>query len=206
MRPIPEEAPPGGAEGLHLIRQMISAAKDEHRERGDGWLLWGWLLFGASGASIALYLGGGRAYIGWVWTGMLIAGLAIGLSLYLWKGRSRVPEVQTYSGRLLDRLGTGFFVSLLVMVAASWITGQSSGFGYYYVLYAFWMFIYGSALSFRPLLYGAVVNWAAALLIFYMDSFLYTMIISAVAVGAGYLVPGYLLRAQYHQSARRGSV
>lgn len=35
-------------ESLALIEQMIGAARNEHRENGMGWLIWGWLLFIAS--------------------------------------------------------------------------------------------------------------------------------------------------------------
>jgi hypothetical protein len=31
-------------ESLQLIQQMIRVAKEDHRENGDGWLIWGWLL------------------------------------------------------------------------------------------------------------------------------------------------------------------
>lgn len=189
-------------QGLHLIEQMIATAKNEHRERGDGWLLWGWLLFGASIASVVLMRLALARYIGNVWTGMLALGLLVGLFTFLLRRRRREP-VRTYAGELLSRISTGFFASLLSMVAAAYLSGQGTAFGYYYILYAFWMFIYGSVLRFRPLLVGAVVNWAAALLIFWVNDFYYTMIISAVAVLIGYLIPGYLLRRQYHQSVNR---
>jgi hypothetical protein len=35
-------------ESLEFIEQMIDAARKEHREKGEGWLIWGWLLFIAS--------------------------------------------------------------------------------------------------------------------------------------------------------------
>ncbi len=53
-----------------------------------------------------------------------------------------------------------------------------------------------SAIRFKPLIVGAWVNWAAAIGIFIVDSFRYDMMISAVAVLVGYLIPGYMLRAE----------
>ena len=35
-------------ESLALIEQMMGAARNELRENGMGWLIWGWLLFIAS--------------------------------------------------------------------------------------------------------------------------------------------------------------
>ena len=33
---------------LQLIQQMINIAKQEQRDDGKGWIMWGWLLFAAS--------------------------------------------------------------------------------------------------------------------------------------------------------------
>ncbi len=186
-------------ESMGIIEEMISRARDEHRENGDGWLLWGWLLFVASVSSVVVIQLNQRNYMSWIWTIMLVAGLLLHFGIAYF--RPRKEKVTTYISALLRRLGTGFFISLLSMVAASSITGSNNGFGYYYILYAFWMFIHGSAIRFRPLIVGAVVNWIAALSIFVVNDFFYTMIISAFAVLIGYLIPGYLLRQQYNKTA-----
>jgi Flp pilus assembly protein TadB len=192
------EPPLSHLQSLGIIEQMIATAKDDHRENGDGWLLWGWLLFGASVSSVILMELNRYSYISWLWTGMLIIGLAIGIGLAVLRPKPKV--VTTFVSELLQKLGIGFFVSLLTMVAAGFITGQSSAFGYYYILYAFWMFIQGSALRFKPLIIGAIVNWAAAIAIFLLSDFYFTMLISAVAILVGYLIPGYMLRRQYNKS------
>jgi len=35
-------------ESLQIIQQMIQAAKQEQKDDGKGWIIWGWLLFLAS--------------------------------------------------------------------------------------------------------------------------------------------------------------
>ena len=70
-----EEKKLSGEESLLLIQQMIRVARDEHQEKGDGWLIWGWLLFSATVASIVLSFLKLGSYIGWVWLGMLVIGL-----------------------------------------------------------------------------------------------------------------------------------
>lgn len=186
-------------QSLGIIEQMIAAAKNEHREKGDGWLIWGWLLFIASTSSIVCLIIDKRQFVGWIWTGMLVLGFAIGFILSA--TRKRKKEVTTYVQELLKKLGVGFFISLFAMIAASYITKSYYAFGYYYILYAFWMYIHGSAIRFRPLIIGAVVNWLAAIAIFYTrDNLLYMMIISSVAILCGYLIPGYMLRNQFYKS------
>jgi Flp pilus assembly protein TadB len=189
-------------ESLGIISQMIRTARDEHRETGEGWLIWGWLLFIASVLSIVFaQLQMGR-YIGFTWSAMLAVGLAVYVFGHLRK--QRVKKVKTYLEELLDKLGTAFFISLFLIIAAAAISGrQNFGFGYYYILYAFWMYIHGSAIRFKPLLVGAFVNWAAALAIFLITDFRYDMAVSAVAVLVGYLIPGYMLKAEYNRNYSR---
>jgi Flp pilus assembly protein TadB len=189
-------------ESLDIIQQMIQVAKEDHRETGEGWLIWGWLLFVTSLGSVLFSYTGLERYIGLLWWGMLIAGFLVGVLTYLWERKKNI-NVRTYVQELLDRSAAGFFISLLIMIAASMMSRVNFAFGYYYILYAFWMFIHGSAIRFRPLIIGAVVNWAAAIAIFIIEDFKYDMMVSAVAVLAGYLIPGYMLRSKYRKKMER---
>jgi Flp pilus assembly protein TadB len=186
-------------QSLNLIEQMIASARNDHRERGDGWLIWGWLLFIASVLSIVCMLLEYYDPIEWIWGVLVFIGFSIA---FLISARRKRNEVLTYVQSLLRKFKIGFFISLFTLIAASYITKSYYAFGYYYILYAFWMFIHGSAIRFTPLIVGACINWAAAILIFFTkDDFLSIMIISAVAILAGYLVPGYMLRSQYNRSS-----
>lgn len=193
-------------ESLRLIEQMISAAKNDHRENGQGWLWWGWMLFGASVLSALMVQLNLPQYVGYIWTGMTV----IVIVFFILESRTpKTQVVKTYIEELLDKFSTGFMISLLAIIAANSIVanynddrGQSIAFafGYFYILYAFWMYIYGSAIRFKPLKIGAIVNWIAAIAIFIIKDFKYAMIISAFAVAVGFLIPGYMLRNQYKKS------
>ena len=187
-------------ESLQLIQQMIQVAKADYRENGDGWLIWGWLLFIASVSSGVLSYLQIKGYIGWIWTGMLIVGMLLYIFFHVLKKKDE--KVKTYVQELLDRIGTGFFISLFAIVAAGFIINSSYGFGYYYILYAFWMYIHGSAIRFRPLIIGAFVNWIAAIAIFLLTDIAQIMAVSAFAVLVGYLIPGYMLRAEYRKKMK----
>ncbi|WP_276479987.1 hypothetical protein [Paraflavitalea pollutisoli] len=193
-----EENKLSGEDSLQLIQQMIQSSRDEHQENGDGWLLWGWLLFSASVISCIMgYMGYGR-YVGEVWLGMLVVGLIA--YAFNWRSKkARTNRVQTYMQGLLNKIQSAFFISLLAILAGSYLGNHSFSFGYFYILYAFWMFIHGSAIRFKPLIVGAWVNWAAALGIFLATDFRHDMMISALAVLIGYLIPGYMLRSEFRK-------
>jgi hypothetical protein len=193
-----EEKQLSGAESMRIIQQMIGAARDDHHEKGDGWLFWGWLLFIASVSSVVLsYLDLGR-YVGYVWTAILIIGPVVYL---VYSSRKRKDTaVRTYVQDLLHKIQVAFYISLIVIIISGYFKISSSfAFGYYYMLYAFWMYIHGSALRFKPLIAGAYINWAAAILIFAIEPFQYDMMVSAIAVLFGYLVPGYMLKSAHRK-------
>ena len=197
-------------ESLRLIEQMISAAKNDHRENGEGWLWWGWMLFGASLLSALLVQINQGRYVGWVWSGMTL----VVIVAFVWESRTnKIRAVKTYIEELLEKFSTGFMISLLTIIAANTIVtnyndndnrGESIAFafGYFYILYAFWMYIHGSAIRFKTLKVGAFVNWADAIAIFIIKDFKYAMLISAFAVAVGFLIPGYMLRNQYKKSLK----
>lgn len=184
-------------ESFNLIAKMISRAKNEYSDNGRGWLVWGWLLFAASSASAILKHIELTKYISWLWN---VMGILVLLYFIYEITRKKTVKVKTYVEEMLDKFSAGFFISLITIIIASGIAGNGFAFGYYFILYAFWMYIYGSAIHFKPLIIGAYVNWAAAILIFIVDDFKYGMIIAAIAVLVGYLIPGYMLRNQYQKS------
>ena len=188
------------SESLQLIQRMIQVAREDHRENGDGWLIWGWLLFLASVASAVLAYIELSRYIAWVWSGILIVGGIIYILFHVL--RRKDLKVKTYVQEMLDRFGSGFFISLFAIIAAGFINKGSYGFGYYYILYAFWMYIHGNAIRFRPLIIGAYVNWLAAIVIFLLKDTAQVMIVSSVAVLIGYLIPGYMLQAEYRKKLK----
>jgi len=184
-------------ESFNIIAKMITQAKNEYRDKGEGWLLWGWLLFISSlSSAVMVHLNYGK-YVPFIWNGMAL----VVLIYFIYEVASKkTKKVKTYVEEMLNKFGTGFFLSLFTVIIATSIKGDSFSFGYFFILYAFWMFIHGSAIRFKPLIIGALVNWAAAVAIFIVADFKYAMIISAIAIAIGYLIPGYMLRNQYKKS------
>ena len=193
------------AEKLDLIHQMIKSARDEHSENGLGWIVWGIILFVASlGTYFMLEYQMAGSF--WLWNIVFPIGLVLIFISVIRRKKRQGKRSLTYPQELLERMGIGFFASLLAMIAginlyfmASNGTTDIEFWGFFYILYAFWMYIHGSALKFRPLIIGAVLNWIAGVAMFGIAEMKYEMLIGAIAILLGYLVPGYLLFMQSRQ-------
>src|SRR5215218_7251439 len=98
------------SQSLSVIEQMIAAAKNEHHEKGDGWLMWGWLLFIASMSSAICLIVGYNDYIQWIWAGMAVTGIVVGF-IFSFSRKKKKGLVVTYVQDLLTKLGAGFFIS-----------------------------------------------------------------------------------------------
>src|ERR1700709_2577962 len=121
---IPMENNFSEQDGLNIIRQMIQMARHDHRENGEGWLIWGWLLFSASVISVVFVQTGMAVYIHWVWEIMLVFGLIVYLFTHFFNRRRE--RVKTYLQELLDKLETGFFISLFMIIAGSALAGKQN--------------------------------------------------------------------------------
>jgi len=186
-------------ESLQLIEQMIGRAKQEEKTSGWGWIIWGWLLFTASMAHF-ISIQAGRNLGNYIWNILTISALVLILLSALLQKKGM--ETRTYTGELVDKFGTAFFLSLVVMVLGNFITGLTetgANFGYLLLLYAFWMYIHGAAFRFRLLTAGAILNWAGALVIFFWTKELgsYILLVHAVCVLLGYVIPGHMAKRQF---------
>jgi hypothetical protein len=178
---------------LEIIHQMINKAKSNISDNGSGWLVWGSLIFMASLATYFLAL--------FKYENLSMAWNIFGIvSIFLLAYdliKSKKKSVRTYLDDVLRWVDIGFIVCLFVIILSMNISVRpNNGFGYLLMLYAFLMIIQGGALRFRPLIIGAVVNWIGAIGIFVNPDFKYDMLISAIAVFVGYIIPGIMLRSK----------
>jgi hypothetical protein len=191
-------------ESLLLIEQMIGRAKREEKDSGWGWIIWGFLLFSASLTHYVLILFGINNG-GTVWNVFgVLAVILVTVSFskkYFSKGSA---SVKTYTGEQVDMIGNGFFISLGIMVIGNITTdvgNTGANFGYLLLLYACWLFIHGAAFRFKPMKYGAFINWAGALVIFlwYKDLGKHVPVIHAICVLLGYIIPGFMAQKNFER-------
>jgi hypothetical protein len=187
-------------ESLMLIQQMISTAKQEQKDDGKGWIIWGWLLFLAS---IFTFL---NIKFEWVSTFFfwnifgLITILLLGYETFVYLSGRKKERVKTYTNDLFNKLNIGFFISLmLIIVSINVGVPPQKGFGLLLGLYGFWILIYGAVLNFKPSIIGAYITWAFAFASLFVKEFQYTMLLHAAAVLFGYIIPGHIAYKEFNK-------
>lgn len=184
-------------ESMRIIHEMIGNARSRIVNDGLNWMFWGTMIFLASLTTFFLIQFNVQPiFIGWNIFGII----AILFFIYRWV-RPKKKVVKNYVDEVLRWAEIGFTISLFVIILSINISvSPNNGFGYFLMIYAFLMIIQGGAMQFRPLIFGAIVNWAGAVAIFYCNVFKYDMLITAVAVLIGYIIPGILLYRKHKKT------
>jgi len=189
-----------GEDSLAIIHQMIGQAKSNYTETGMSWLLWGVMLFLTSLSTyIFIDIKASDMFLAWN-----IFGIVSILLLVYHLAKPPKKPVRTYVDDLLKLVSVGFVISMGIIILAINLDAVSprAGFGFFLMIFAFLMLVRGGAIRSRSLFIGAIVNWAGAIAIMFVKEFKYAMLIMAVAVLIGYIIPGFLLMAENKKANR----
>lgn len=181
-------------EALLLIEQMINNAKKELKDNGFYFLLWGWLVFIAAISNYYLLMFTDFEVHSLPWMILMPLG---GIVTFVLSAREKkiAPKVKTYVDEILKQVITAFAVSLLTICLFMPIGGQFKAFySTIMVIYSIWLYISGGMLKFKPLIWGAFLNWILAAVGFIYASTQIHLILIAIAVLGGFIIPGYLLK------------
>lgn len=216
-------------ESLLIIQQMIQTAKQEQKDDGKGWIIWGWTLFAVSLLTYA------NIEFGWYDTSFFwnAFGIVIGIYFLYCLVRYlfiRKPQrVKTYTSDLFDKLNSGFFIFLILIILSMNLgVPPTKGFMLLIGLYGFWVLIYGSALNFKPSMIAAYIIWAIAFAGLFIDKFIgpatmnnlsdeavkiiglerfqWVMLFHALAVLCGYIIPGHIANKEFKKLHKKGNI
>ena len=121
----------------------------------------------------------------------------VGVPISIWYGRKNRMQrkVTTIIDEFYKYIWIGFGVSMFCVIFLS-VSYQHTPTPFILVLMAFAVFISGITLKFKPLIYGSIIFWISAILLFYVQSDALQLLIFAGSVILGYIVPGFYLRKQ----------
>jgi CHASE2 domain-containing sensor protein len=127
-------------QALQIIEEMISATKEEVKDNGFYYMLWGWLVFIAAFIDYLMIFSPWREYHAIVWAVMMPAGGVV--SFVAGRKEARQVKVKTYIHEAVNALTTAFVISLIIVCVIMPMTTDNwrSFFPTLMVIYAFAIF------------------------------------------------------------------
>ncbi len=182
-------------DNLQLIQRMINTAKENIEDDSFYFLLWGWFVFTACILHfILLKIAPDMQGIGWIIL-MPLGGI---ISMVFGIRQEKKQRVKSYIDDLMKYVLISFLVSLFTVLFFMKTLGLST-YPLVMLIYGIWLFISGGALKFRPLIIGGIVNCLLGITAFFF-AFEMQLLILALAVLLGYIIPGHLLKRKFEIS------
>jgi hypothetical protein len=193
-------------ESLQIIQQMIDTAKQEQKDDGKGWIIWGWMLFLASVlTAINTSYNWFQTFFFWNMLGIITIVIFIVEIIKDLLGKKQ-QKVETYTKAIFKKLNIGFFICLFFIIIAMNVgIHPVKGFPLLMTLYGFWILIYGSLLDFKPSVIGAFVTWTLAFVALFQSNFQVIMLLHAAAALCGYIIPGHIANRKFKEITARKS-
>jgi hypothetical protein len=186
-----------GEESLRLITEMIQTAKSGLRDNGFFYLFWGWLVFVASLSQYILLVVLKSDYNGIPW--LILMPLGGIVSAVYGARKKKAMRVKTYLDQFMGYALIAFLVSLLtVLFYMAYTQNPQMAYPLIMMVYGAWLFISGGALKFKPLLWGGCINWTLSIVSMFVV-FQSQLLLLALAVLLGYIIPGHMLKASYNK-------
>ncbi|NOZ47815.1 MAG: hypothetical protein GXO79_13695 [Chlorobi bacterium] len=180
---------------LDIITEMINRAKGNIQSEYIFFLIWGWVIALASIAhfSIIKFTNYPHPEIAW-------SLIIVGIVLSGWHGYKigKKTKVKTYADSVYSKVWLVFlinyFIILLFMKTLNYnitpvillLAGGST-------------FLSGIVINFKPLIYGGILLWIAAVVSFIFSGEI-QLLVSGISIMIGYLIPGYMLKSKNKKS------
>jgi len=184
-----QSTPLSPEQSLALISGMIRQAQGNVSSLSKYFLLWGWCIALANLSMYGLtkFTSYPHPYLVW----LITIPTAI-ISIVYGMKENRTSAIETH----LDKIAMWLWVGLFFIIPPVIFFGYKINFQINPIILlitAIPTFISGIILRFKPLLVGGICFWACSILCFLVDAQTQSLI-GTLAVVAGYLIPGYLLR------------
>lgn len=181
-------------QSLALIEGMINKAKNNYSDDSALYIVWGWVVFICSAGHFMLIKFTSIKRPEYIWMLMFLA--VIFQIIFLAK-RKKKENIKTYTDEILSYVWISFAVSMCII---SVFSGAGKGWIEMYpvllMLYGTPIFLSGIILRFLPLKIGGIACWCLAVIAQFTES-IYLLLLVALAMIAGWIIPGYLLKIKF---------
>lgn len=177
---------------LEIISEMIASTRNKFAEDGFHFLLWGIIIVICCLVQfIMIEFMQMPAESNYVWILMPFVGGPI--SMWYGAKHRKAQKVKTLIDEFYKYIWIGFGASMFCTIFLS-VSYKHTPTPFILILMAFAVYISGIVLKFKPLVYGSIVFWVSSILIYFMPSDAYQLLLFAISVMIGYIIPGFLLR------------
>ncbi len=177
-------------QSLDLIASMINQAKGHVRNQSFYYLFWGWVIVTANlGAYLLFKIKYHSPY--WIWLIVIPAWL---ISIAYGYKQSNQARSATH----IDKINMALWISYGVFATTIPFLGQWINYQINPIILmvgGICTFTSGVVLRFNPLQIGGIIIFASGIISFFVNPEL-QLLVAATAIALGYLVPGYILKAQ----------
>lgn len=197
-------------ESLELISQMINKAKKSYHDSGIGPILWGSVIALCSLVTFFQIRFDFRLPFD-IWFLTLIA---IVPQIFIVSREKKKNKVRSYDDTTMDYVWTCFGISIFILIFINAnivshlnpvfqtyieVKGSRPEFNYssfstsfFLLLYGFPTIITGGCMKMKPMLYGGIICWVAAVVSVYTQ-IEWDMLLTALAAISAWLIPGILM-------------
>lgn len=190
-------------ESLGVIRSMIEETKKATAYSGDIYIVWGVAtLLAVLGTYLLVVL----ELYQYIWINWIVfMGLGVVYSVYHGITRERKAEVTTFAGRILGWVWFACGVSLMILAFVAPLAGLYPGMmvpAVVATVIGIGYFITGEVVQWKLFIWLSFLWWVggAGMMFLKTENIL---LIFAFLMSLGYLVPGFILRANYKKQIKR---
>ena len=181
-------------QSLRVIREMIEVSRNNLRNDGILFILWGWIFFVAVLSrfflKVLIMTQEIASYVNKLILALLFAGIIISVNYVI----SRRHSVRTYTGQVLRYLWGGIiFLNLYILIYQLGArVNIDMLYSQYMLMLALGTFVTGGIIRFRPLIYGSIsfIVLAQTGIFFHREI---TILIAAISFLTGLAIPGHIL-------------
>ena len=185
-------------ESLLLISQVISKTRRNIKVASFFFILWGWTMVFASLACffvIKYFVGIHQyKYINlWAWMAWIIPVLIASIvSSTQEKKMKSFEKVKSQIGNIIKIMWTSNGIAIVIGCIVSYRLNFYPA-PLIFIIIGLSTFMTGYIIKFKPLMYGGIIFWLATILSVFIQSDL-QLLLTAVTIVAGYIIPGYMLK------------
>ncbi|NQU32467.1 MAG: hypothetical protein HQ521_04465 [Bacteroidetes bacterium] len=178
-------------ESFDLITEMINRAKGNIQSGYIFFLIWGWIIAIASLLNYILLEFTNYEHPEKAWFIIII-----GIILSAWYGYKigKNAKVHTYADKIYGQIWFVFFVNYIIVLVFMKVLNYNIT-PLILLLAGGSTYLSGIVIKFKPLIIGGLVLWGAAIICFLVPGEM-QLLVSAISIILGYLVPGYILKSR----------